>query len=152
MVKVEILSVEKNDTDNSNEISYRVSNFYDRDIFLVADDWFTWNYNDFLIEISFARTKMVEGVTVFGYFLPLLQKIKPEGTVEKKIHLKWPQRLDTIWNKQKYANPEKGANKLKIIIGYGFSKKIEESDSLSTEENIKNWQVISESNECSINI
>ena len=152
MVSVEIISIKKNDFDNSSLITYKVSNLFGKNIFLVADNWFTWHYHDALIEINFARTRMIEGVSVFGYFLPELQKMEPRNSVVKEISLKWPLKLNTIWNKQNYANPEKGAHRLKIKIGYGFSEKIDMSETQSVEDSVMNWQKVSESRESIIHI
>ena len=149
MVTVEIFSI-ININVNSLSIKYRVNNFYNQPIYLVTDNWFTFKYNHSLIEISFARTKMVEGAKVFGYFLPILQIINPKKFIEKELLLEWPQKLNTIWNKQTYANPNKGHNKLKIIIGYGLSEKIEEHEEFLIEENIQIWQKTAPSKEYDI--
>ena len=151
MVTVEIFSI-LNGNENNVSVKYRVNNLYNHPIYLVADNWFTYKYEHSLIEIFFVRTKMVEGARVFGYFFPTLEMISPEKFVEKELLLEWPQKLNTIWNTQDYAKPDKGHNKLKIIIGYGFSEKIEEREDLSAEENIQNWQKTSESKEYDITV
>lgn len=149
MVTVDVFSIRNSGT-HSVSIKYRVNNLYQQPIYLVTDPWFTYKYHHSLIEISFARTKMVEGAQVFGYFFPVLQAIDPDKSVEKEFLLEWPQKLNTIWNKQDFAKPDKGKNKIKIIVGYGLSEKIEESEELSAEENIQNWQKIAQSSEYDI--
>lgn len=147
MVKIEIISIVKNEIDNSSMVTFRVSNHYNKNIFLVTDDWFTWNYDGNIIDISFARTGMADGVSVFGYFLPVLKKISPGEFLDRNINLKWPLRLNTIWNRQREVNPDSGNYKLVISAGFGFSEKIENKDALSPENSVLKWQNISKSAE-----
>ena len=123
-----------------------MKNRYDWPVFLVTDDWFTYSYQERLIQISFARTKMVEGARVFGYFLPALKSLEPQTSFETIFELEWPQKLNRIWNEQEYANPHKGHNKLQVMIGYGFTENIPEREGVSVEESIQRWQKISGSN------
>lgn len=152
MVKADIYSVTKNDADNSNVIRYRITNLYDKNIYLVADNWFTFAYDNAVITLIFARTKMIESIRVFGYFSPAVQLIKPNESVNKEWTLAWPLQLNTIWNKEAYAKPPQGLYELKIIVGYGFTEKIEEHQELSVEENVLNWQQTAESSVCDMSV
>lgn len=152
MVSIDIIAISKSVVDESHTVSYRISNLYDRPIFLVSDDWFTWNYNNKLIELCFARTRMQEGVHVFGYFLPAVMKMSPQQTIERTILLSWPLKLNDIWNSQEYAQPEKGNNRIKIKIGYGLTEKAESRSASDPEEDVLNWQLTAESREYEIMI
>lgn len=147
MVVVEISSIKKSELEGSNLVLYKVSNFYNKNIFLVADNWFTWAAHDSVVEISFARAKMQAGVNVFGYFLPSVIKVVPKQSIVKELHLSFPLKLDTIWNKEKQVVLKKGNYRLKLKVGYGLSEKIDEGNFLTPEDQVMNWQKIAESKE-----
>lgn len=152
MVNVEILSTDKEKFKNSNLVVYRITNLYDKEMFLVTDNWFTWSCDGKFIELNFGRTLMVKSVNVFGYFLPQLQLIKSKESIVKEINLQWPVKLNTIFNEQSYASPEKGVYRLKVIIGYGFTDAIGAQESLSVEDDVMKWQQLTTSNEYIIEI
>lgn len=101
------------------QIAYVVKNGGRAPVWLVVDDPLVLRRDGTRIELSFARAKMVPGAKVFGYFDPKVVAIAPGDTVERKVHIAWPLRLDDTFNTEREVAPPPGEYEVTVRIGYG---------------------------------
>lgn len=102
------------------DLTYAVTNVSEKPVWLVDDDDLVWNREGDEIELSFARATLDESVEPFGYFDPAVRKLHPEETIEKEIRLRWPHRVNTLWNDSSKIDPEPGSYTVRVRVGYGL--------------------------------
>ena len=99
------------------QIEYEVKNTGPAAIWLAVDESLVFRQTDDRIVLSYARAKMLPGVTVSDYVDPKVVEIRPGQSVRQSVQIAWPLRLNDIWNPERRVLPAPGEYEVSLRVG-----------------------------------
>ncbi len=122
-------------------LDYDVRNQGTAAIWLVVDENLVVRWHDRRIELSYARSKMQPGVTVFAYFDPATVKIPPNASLRQSVNIRWPCHLSDLWNPVREVAPAHGDYEVTVRIGFARTPApLHSNPGEDVEEAVLRWQ------------
>lgn len=98
-------------------LTYEVHNGAASTIWLIDDGELVFDRQADRIDLSYAREKLRPDTSVFGYFVPRTKGIAAGAVERKTVELRWPLRLNDLWNADFKVDLPAGRYQTTVAVG-----------------------------------